>query len=189
MNSKKTYLSRNAFQLACSMAFCVTAFTSATAEPPMLQTNGPIIYLADNLDEKDGLGWCIDTLGRGQSDQLQVHSCKPQSGNSDQNADVKFAFDASSGEIRSASYENQCMTLLDAGSEVQFGLLDCNSTMSQRFAYAEETGFISPFEQADFCVVAGAGSRSAGPYMSRDLDLAACNGVDSKLSSWRILAK
>ncbi|MEM8539638.1 MAG: RICIN domain-containing protein [Pseudomonadota bacterium] len=170
-----------------AVVFSVAVPKEAMAEPPVLQTNGPIIYLADNLDEKDGLGWCIDTLGRGQSEQLQTHSCKPQSGSSNRNADIKFSFDKSSGEIRSATYQNQCMTVLDAGSEVQFGLLDCNGTVRQQFVYVEDTGFISPIDQRGTCVVAGSSSRSAGPYMSRGLILGACDEVDSSLSSWRIL--
>ena len=56
--------------------------------PPELQTPEPVIYLADNIDEQDALGWCIDTLGRGWSEQLQTHSCKPQGG------DVQFAYDS-----------------------------------------------------------------------------------------------
>ena len=40
---------------------------SANSAPPELQTPEPVIYLADNIDEKDNLGWCIDTLGRGWS--------------------------------------------------------------------------------------------------------------------------
>lgn len=52
----------------------VPVSVSAVAAPPELQTPEPVIYLADNIDEKDALGWCIDTLGRGWSEQLQTHS-------------------------------------------------------------------------------------------------------------------
>ena len=61
------------------------------AAPPELQTPAPVIYLADNLDEQDKLGWCIDTVGRGLFDRLHAHSCKPHGG------DVQFKFDAASG--------------------------------------------------------------------------------------------
>ncbi|MEP3045222.1 MAG: hypothetical protein ABJL55_04815 [Roseibium sp.] len=47
---------------------------AAQAEPPVLQTPAPVIFLADNMDEKDDLGWCIDTLGRGFGERLQTHS-------------------------------------------------------------------------------------------------------------------
>ena len=46
------------------------------AAPPNILTPAPVIYLADNLDEQDQLGWCIDTKGRGFSDRLHAHSCK-----------------------------------------------------------------------------------------------------------------
>ncbi|MCH6259162.1 hypothetical protein MLD52_21575 [Puniceicoccaceae bacterium K14] len=52
--------------------------TIANTSEPIIQTEGPIIYLADNLDEQDKLGWCIDTDGKDFSDTLQAHSCKPE---------------------------------------------------------------------------------------------------------------
>ena len=60
--------------------------TSLAAEA-VIETPSPVIHLRDNLDEADGLGWCIDTIGRGLSNQLHAHSCKPQGG------DVQFRFD------------------------------------------------------------------------------------------------
>ena len=70
------------------LSLLVLVAASAIAAPPELQTPEPVIYLADNIDEQDALGWCIDTLGRGWSEQLQTHSCKPQGG------DVQFAYDS-----------------------------------------------------------------------------------------------
>lgn len=61
----------------------------ALADTPELRTPPPVIYLSDNLDEVDRLGWCIDTRGRGFSEHLQAHSCKPQGG------DVQFQHDLS----------------------------------------------------------------------------------------------
>ena len=49
----------------------------ANSNKPNIQSPNPIIYLADNLDEQDRLGYCIDTDGKDFSDSLQVHSCKP----------------------------------------------------------------------------------------------------------------
>ena len=37
----------------------------AYSAPPDLKTPTPVVYLADNLDEQDNLGFCIDTVGRG----------------------------------------------------------------------------------------------------------------------------
>ena len=56
------------------------------AEEPAIQTQGTVIYLADNLNEEAKLGWCIDTQGRGFSDKLHSHSCKPTGG------DTQFSF-------------------------------------------------------------------------------------------------
>ncbi len=66
-----------AVKIACSALLFLASLISlsANAAPPELQTPEPVIYLADNIDEKDNLGWCIDTLGRGWSEQLQTHSC------------------------------------------------------------------------------------------------------------------
>ena len=61
-------------------------------------------------NEKDKLGWCIDTKGRGFTEELHAHSCKPT------NKDASFVFDDDvlfryndvSGQIRSATYANKC---------------------------------------------------------------------------------
>lgn len=154
----------------------------AFAVPPKLQTPEPVIYLADNLDEEDRLGWCIDTLGRGFSEQLQVHSCKPQGG------DVQFYFDQESGVIASAEFTGKCATLVDAANEnIPFGLLDCEiENRSQVFAYdASSMEFRVQSDEA-LCLAAGAESRKAGPFMSRDLQLKACADVPSKLRQWII---
>lgn len=150
------------------------------ADAPNLQTPDPVIFLADNLDEKDQLGWCIDTLGRGFSEQLQVHSCKPQGG------DVQFYYDTASGQIASAEFEGKCATLANMSNEkVPFGLLDCEAGNSdQAFVYNSESMEFHPRGEEELCLVAGAESRSAGPFMSRDLQLQSCASVASELRQW-----
>ena len=69
------------------------ALGTTYADAPSLQTPTPVIYLADNLDENDNLGWCIDTVGRGFADSLHAHSCKPNGG------DVQFAYSAETLQI------------------------------------------------------------------------------------------
>ena len=66
----------------CISTICIVVMTLnnrfagiTKAEPPILQTPAPVIFLADNLDEPDHLGFCIDTVGRGKSDRIHVHSC------------------------------------------------------------------------------------------------------------------
>ena len=41
---------------------------------PQIRTPLPVIYLEDNLDEKDDLGYCIDTVGSGFAEKLHAHS-------------------------------------------------------------------------------------------------------------------
>ena len=73
------------------------------AEAPTIQTVGPVIHLADNLDEEAKLGWCIDTEGRGESDRLHTHSCKPTGD------DVLFSYEPATGMIKSVTYAGKCM--------------------------------------------------------------------------------
>ncbi len=153
---------------------------SANAAPPELQTPEPVIYLADNLDEQDNLGWCIDTLGRGWSEQLQTHSCKPQGGN------VQFSYNKETRQIASVEVPGKCATLHEtAAAGGSFDLLDCSSTsVEQIFMYNAETSEFMPEDDHSLCIAAGAGSQSAGPFMSRILELAPCASTDAKLKQW-----
>jgi len=154
----------------------------ASAEMVQVKTPAPVIHLADNLDEADGLGWCIDTVGRGFADTLHAHSCKPQGG------DVQFAFDAASGAIRSVAFDGKCMQVSAPGAAVDFSLLDCDPTVSaQMFAFDSESGTIRPQDASHTCVAVGAASRSAGPFMSRDLILAPCDAVAESHRRWVIM--
>ena len=153
---------------------------SANATSPELKTPEPVIYLADNIDEKDKLGWCIDTLGRGWSEQLQTHSCKPQGG------DVQFSYDKETRQIMSVEFPGKCATLHGAAAAgVSFDLLDCIATsVAQLFIYNAETREFMPEGDRDLCIAAGAESRSAGPFMSRNLELAPCAATDASLKQW-----
>jgi hypothetical protein len=152
----------------------------ANAASPKLQTPEPVIYLADNLDEKDELGWCIDTLGRGWSEQLQTHSCKPQGG------DVQFSYNKETRQIMSVEFPGKCATLHEtAAAGVTFDLLDCSSTSAaQLFTYDAETLEFMPDGDRGLCIAAGAESKSAGPFMSRILELAPCASTDASLKQW-----
>ena len=155
---------------------------SANAATPELQTSAPVIYLADNIDEKDELGWCIDTLGRGWSEQLHTHSCKPQGG------DVQFSYNKETHQIMSVEFPGKCATLHEvAAAGVSFDLLDCSATSAvQVFIYNAETLEFMPEGDRSLCIAAGAESRSAGPFMSRDLELAPCAATDASLKQWVI---
>ena len=151
----------------------------ALADAPKIQTPPPVIYLADNLDEVDQLGWCIDTLGRGYAENLQAHSCKPQGG------DVQFSFDADTGQIASVEFAGKCMELIAPDDKIAFGLRDCATSQSlQQFVFDKGTGRIKPVSQPNNCVAAGDASRAAGPFMSRDLILAPCETTPPELTTW-----
>ncbi len=153
---------------------------SANAAPPELQTPEPVIYLADNIDEQEKLGWCIDTLGRGWSEQLQTHSCKPQGG------DVQFFYNRETRQIASVEFPGKCATLHEtAAAGVSFDLLDCSSTSAEQiFMYNADTSEFMPEGDRSLCIAAGAESRSAGPFMSRNLGLAPCASTDASLKQW-----
>ena len=68
------------------------------SNPPILQTPSPVIYLADNLDEQDQLGYCIDTRGRDFNEELHAHSCKPKGG------DVQFSYNKETLQICSVEF-------------------------------------------------------------------------------------
>lgn len=164
----------------CLAAAVVAVAAPAQAAPPALQTPAPVIYLADNLDEKDGLGWCIDTRGRGFAERLQAHSCKPQGG------DVQFAFDPETGQIASVAFADYCMAHLPDG-QTTFALVRCDAEAAdQRFVYDADSGAIRMAADASTCVSVGAESRSAGPFLSRALVLTACATTEAALRTWII---
>ena len=151
---------------------------SAHAAAPDLKTPAPVIYLADNLDEADNLGWCIDTVGRGLSDRLHAHSCKPQGG------DVQFRFDSGTGQIASVGFPGLCASY---DGTLPMGLLACENVDQQRFSYDQGTMTFSPVLDPSLCLAVGAESRTAGPFMSRSLDVVACDSVETDLKTWVIV--
>ena len=149
----------------------------ALAAPPELKTPAPVIYLADNLDEADRLGWCIDTQGRGLSDRLHAHSCKPQGG------DVQFSYDRDTGQIRSVAFAGLCASY--AGT-LPLSLLTCEDSKAQAFVYDDKTMTFRPKGNQDTCLVVGDQSQSAGPFMSRALEIASCDKTDDLRKTWII---
>ena len=152
---------------------------SASAEEPNLQTPSPVIHLADNLDEADKLGWCIDTIGRGFAERLHAHSCKPRGG------DVQFSFDPQTMQIKSVAFEAKCVELGPINEPLR--LLDCSPAATQQFDYSLRTGQITPVESPDICLTVGEQSRSAGPYMSRDLRFQQCDGALAIRQNWVVV--
>lgn len=171
--------------MLCSSFLMLTTPFTVNAHPPVIQSATPVIYLADNLNEKDNLGWCIDTKGRGFSEKLHAHSCKPDKGKA---LDTQFSFDQQTGQLRSVAYQGKCAALNDPEHKsTPFALLDCDTnSVAQKFSYQPETMQIQIFSDQAKCVVVGAASKSAGPFMSRDLLLKNCNAVDKKYKQWLI---
>ncbi len=166
--------------LALATAILLVAAATAGADPPDLRTPAPVIHLADNLDEVDGLGWCIDTIGRGLSDRLHAHSCKPRGG------DVQFRLSEVTGQIASVPFEGKCMAYLhpDDLSE-PLGLIDCNAAAdAQKFNYDPRSMTIRPSLDHTECLSVGANSRSAGPFMARNLRFSACSAADARFQQW-----
>ena len=168
--------------MAAIAAAIATAFSQlAIAEEAQVPTPAPVIHLQDNLDEADGLGWCIDTLGRGYAEHLHAHSCKPRGG------DVQFSFDPNYGSIRSVAFPDKCVVDLPLNSQTVFGLADCDpNDPEQGFSYELGTLSLHDAQNPARCVAVGDASRSAGPFMSRDLVWADCESADPKLRSWII---
>ncbi len=161
--------------------FVVLAAPAALrAEPPQIQTEGAVIYLADNLNEEAKLGWCIDTRGRGFSEWLHAHSCKPSGG------DTQFLFDSDRGAIESVAFRGKCMTLNDPTSaNIPFGLLDCrDDDLAQQFVYDQKSMEIRLQSDVSRCVTVAETITKAGPFQSRALVLAACADLAAGFRQW-----
>ena len=148
--------------------------TAAYAEAPNIQTPSPVLYLADNLDEPDQLGYCLDTVGRGQSDRAHVHSCKPRGG------DVQFQFNPTTQQIQSVAFSGICLDIVDKN----FALLECSDAQTQKFTFGEVTGEIRLLSNPSQCLSSAAYSRQAGPYLSRDIAITECEATPVELKSW-----
>lgn len=166
--------------LTPAMANLLVAATAENAAPPDLRTPVPEIHLADNLDEADGLGWCIATIGRGLSDGLHAHSCEPRGG------DVQFRFSETTGQITSVAFKGKCMAYLhpDDPSE-PLGLVDRDAAASaQRFIHDPGSMTIRPSVDESKCLSVGANSRSAGPSTARHLRFSQCSEADMQFRQW-----
>lgn len=152
----------------------------AAAEAPDVQTPAPVIHLADNLDEADRLGWCIDTQGRGFGKFLHAHSCKPRGG------DVQFSIEPATGLIRSVAFPDYCMIYAPETAS-PMGLVTCDADDPRQVFTHRETGEITRDADPSRCLAVGATSAAAGPFMSRSLDMLPCASVPAALKIWEII--
>ncbi len=162
------------FTITLSLAISGQLF----AAPPNLKTPAPVIYLEDNLNEAEQLGWCIDTVGRGLSDRLHAHSCKPQGG------DVQFRYDAQLKQIVSVAFPQLCMSIEPSED---FALLPCDiESASQKIEYNQTNLTFSPLQDPQVCIAVASEIRNAGPFQSRDLVLQECDAKASQNARWVI---
>lgn len=155
-----------------------------TLNTPTIQTPSPLIHLADNLDEQDQLGWCIDTRGIGFNEMLHVHSCKANGG------DVQFFYNEETKQICSAEYDNFCVEMSGGPVEgMNLSLVESNTDSSdQKFIYDEDTGEFKPEANTNLCLAAGSTSAAAGIYMSRSLTLELSSETAERLKRWVIVS-
>jgi len=154
-----------------------------SANPPILKTPSPVIYLADNLDEQDQLGYCIDTRGRGFNEELHAHSCKPSGG------DVQFFYNKETLQICSVEFTGYCIEIPGGASKgMSLRLVESDTSSSdQKFIYNEDSGEFAPKKGLALCLAVDETSRAAGKYMARSLTLELSSETDVKLKQWVIL--
>jgi len=152
---------------------------------PIIQTPAPLIHLADNLDEQDELGWCIDTRATGFAEDLHVHSCKPEGG------DVQFYYNEETNQICSAEFVDFCVEMTGGPIEgMTLRLVDSDPSASeQKFIYDDESGEFRPDGNNNLCLAVGATSAASGIYMSRTLTLELISNTDVSLKKWVIVSE
>lgn len=150
---------------------------------PIIQTPAPLIHLADNMDEQDQLGWCIDTRGNGFNSDLHIHSCKSTGG------DVQFTYNAETLQINSVEFTGFSVEMSNGvAAGMSLSLVETNAdSPNQKFIYNENSGEFNPVENTNLCLAAGNTSSAAGIYMSRSLTLELSSETDERLKKWVIV--
>ncbi len=164
----------------------------AQAVAPQPTTPAPYIVLSDNLDEPDGFGFCFDTYGRGQTDLLHTHSCKPSKGgqmSDDRDNDTRFSMDPETGRISSFAFKGLCMQALIAADVTVLALLECSDHPRQRFSYDAGEQTLRLKENPSLCLAVGPKTLPAGPFVRRPLELVSCDSLDAARKQWTIVIK
>lgn len=166
--------------------FCLLAAsgTPMWAEAPEVPSNTPYIVLADNLDEPNGYGFCLDTAGRNLTDLLHAHSCKPVRNNSTQPSDTQFTYDAVNKRVESVAYPGVCMQVLTSPYITVFGLLECSDHARQKFDLSADDKTLRMVEDPSKCVGVSETTVRAGPWVRRDLVLTTCSDADAARTQW-----
>ncbi len=161
------------------------------AAEPNVPTEPPYIVLSDNLDEPNGYGFCIDTYGRGHSELLQTHTCKPKpeegSPRNHSGHDVRFEYNSETNKIQSYAFEGLCMQGLLATGKSELALLECSDAKHQYFVYNEEDQTFRLKADTSYCLAVTSETQEAGPWVKRPLELAQCDQVEPKLMQWTVV--
>lgn len=160
------------------------------ADAPEVPTAAPYIVLSDNLDEPNGYGFCIDTLGAGQTDLMQTHSCKPHKDDQPRDYagfDTRFIYNSSTGQVESYPFEGVCMQALIANAVTVFALLECSDSPRQSFIYDDTDKTLRLSEDKERCVSVSSETEAAGPWVKRSLTLQNCEEVDASLKQWSVI--
>ncbi|CZF81179.1 Ricin-type beta-trefoil lectin domain protein [Grimontia celer] len=171
--------------LSALLAFC----GFAQAEAPTVPNPGPYIVLSQNLDEPNGYGFCIDTLGRGKSDLVQTHTCKPEKEGVPrdyQDNDARFSYDKESGQVKSWAFEGHCMQVLMADGWNVFALLECSDHPRQQFVFNSGDRTLRLNEDQSLCVIVDSKTQPAGPWVKRPLKLENCEKTEASLKQWTV---
>ena len=162
------------------------------ADAPEVPTAAPYIVLSENLDEPNGYGFCIDTLGAGQTDLAQTHSCKPHKEdepNDYEGFDTRFSYNTSTGQIESFPFDGVCMQALISNTVSVFALLECSDHPRQSFVYDGTDQTLRLSEDKERCVTVASETEEAGPWVKRSLTLQNCEEVDASLKQWTVVAE
>lgn len=162
----------------------------AYADAPKVPSAAPYIVLSENLDEPNGYGFCLDTLGRGQTDLMQTHTCKPhQEGESRDYSgyDTRFSYNSETGQIESYPFEGFCVQALVTDTASVFALLECSDHPRQSFLYDESDLTLRLKENTDSCITVSSETEAAGPWVKRSLMLQNCEEVDASVKQWTVV--
>lgn len=177
------------FTLICALA---AIGTSVWAEAPHVPSDAPYIVLADNLDEPNGYGFCLDTAGRDLSDFAQAHTCKPavkdDAGNPKPN-DTQFRYDGDTMRVESVAYPGVCVQVLMSPYMTAFGLLDCDDHPRQKFVLSPDDQTLRMGEDPSQCVSVVSVTSAAGPWSSRQLALTPCDTTEDLLKQWTFVTE
>ena len=161
----------------------VVVMDTTLVNSPIIQTPSPVIHLADNLDEQDQLGWCIDTRGNGFNENLHAHSCKASGG------DVQFFYDDETLQICSVEFTGFCIEMSGGPVEgMNLSLVESlTDSPEQKFIYDLNSGEFRAEADTSLCLTVGDTSAAAGIYMFRTLTMELSTEVEQKFKTWVIL--